>query len=181
MKRGAFELSVTTIVILVIAMVLLILGLFLVKKIMCGAMVIASETLEGARKQISSVFSEQGGEIQCQGRESPVIVVPGRANGFGCLFTPQEKRTTYTIQLKSASYGNQDVKKWFIRSKDVVTVNYGESKPGALIINVPKNQEHGYVNVEIDIIKQVGTESSTESYTLTLEVKSLGWLRENIC
>lgn len=179
MKRGAFELSVTTIVILVIAMVLLILGLFLVRKIMCGAMMIASETLEGARKQISSAFSEQAGEIQCQGREIPIIVVPGRANAVGCLFTPPEKKTIYSMQVTSAKDDKgRDISNWFIRKQDTVTVNYGESKPGAIILNIPRNTPHGFINVEI-IIKKNGQES--EQYTLTLEVKSLGWLRENIC
>lgn len=183
-KKAAFQLSITTIVILVIAMVMLILGISLVRKIMCGGMNIASETLEGARKQISSLFSEQAGEIKCQGRESPLTVIPGRANGVGCLFTPPEEKTKYTLELLSAKFDGKDVKNWFVRSKDVVTINYGESKAGALLLNVPSKTKHGYIDLQVKIkIEPLegGQESSEEEYILTLEVRSLGWLRRTTC
>jgi len=178
-KRSAFQLSITTIVILVIAMVMLILGLTLVRRIMCGAMDIASETLSGAKKQISSLFSEQAGDIQCQGRDRILTIVPGRPNAFGCLITPTTEGGKYILKVKSAE--PNEIMNWFTRKTDTVTVDYGESQPAVLIVEPPKNSRRRTYNVVLKITKPQGEGGGTEEVTVTLEVRSLGWLRETAC
>jgi hypothetical protein len=184
MKRGAFELSLTTIVVLVIAVVMLILGLIFIKKIMCGGMLIAEETLQGARNQIAKLFGESGGEIRCMGSAgtNPPTIVPGRANAIGCNYYP-ESTTTYTFNVKSAQFTSggqfQNVKNWFITTKHTKTVAAGSSDVGGVIVRPPKGTSAGSLIVEVEIEKEGGKEKYTD--TLTFEVKTLGFLRESVC
>ena len=57
-KRGAVELSIGTIVIIVLAMSMLILGIVLVKNIFGGAMDITDMTNEQLKSQVSKMFGE---------------------------------------------------------------------------------------------------------------------------
>jgi hypothetical protein len=192
-KRSAFEMSITTIVILVIAMIMLILGIMLVRKIMCGGMNIAEETLQGAKSQISKLFGEQTGEIRCLGSTSGanVIIVPGRKNVIGCMYTPEDKQTTYNFQVKSARFKasgsppqseGTDVTNtnWFIRKTDKKTVDYGYSDIGGVEIWPPKGTPAGTLIVDVEITKE-GESGWKHQETLTYEVRSLGFLRETAC
>ena len=183
-KKSAFEMSITTIVILVIAMIMLILGIMLVKKIMCGGMSIAEETLQGAKGQISKLFGETGGEIRCMGAAgtNPPTIVPGRANAIGCNYYP-EAQTTYTFTVTKAQFTpigktqSQDAMNWFVTKTHKKTVEAGSSDVGGVIVRPPKGTSSGTLTVEIQI------ESGEEKYidTLTFDVKTLGFLRETVC
>ncbi len=188
-KKSAFEMSVTTIVVLVIAMIMLILGIMLVRKIMCGGMNIAEETLSGAKTQISKLFSEQTGEIRCAGSagSSIITLVPNRANSIGCICSP-DILTTYTLNIIEAKFtpkGStqpQDAKNWFVTTTYQKTIKAGESEAIGVTVRPPKGTPTGnlVVKVEITIQPQGGTTETIED-TLTFEVKTLGFLRETAC
>jgi hypothetical protein len=188
MKRGAFELSLTTIVVLVIAVVMLILGLIFIKKIMCGGMLIAEETLQGARNQIAKLFGESGGEIRCMGSAgtNPPTIVPGRANAIGCNYYP-ETTNTYTFNVMSAQFTpiggqSQNVMNWFITTKHTKTVAAGSSDVGGVIVRPPKGTSTGTLTVKIKITAMSGPyKDNPYEEDLTFEVKTLGFLRENVC
>lgn len=181
--------SITTIVILVIAMIMLILGITLVRKIMCGGMNIAEETLQGAKSQITKLFSEQVGEIRCAGSAGSTIVtiVPDRPNVVGCLYSP-DITTTYTLNIKDADFkpklGGGSPQKvtdlWFVTKTNTKTVVAGSSDVGGVIVRPPKGTPAGDLIVTVEITK---SPSQGEKYTdtLTFEVKSLGFLRETAC
>ncbi len=62
-KKAALELSIGTIVIIVIAMTMLILGLVLVKNIFTGATVNVKELDEKIRKEITQLFTEEEADV----------------------------------------------------------------------------------------------------------------------
>jgi len=65
-KRAAIELSIGTIVIVVLAMSMLVLGLILVKNIMGGAIDVADITNTQVRSQIVGLFSDSGSNFVIQ-------------------------------------------------------------------------------------------------------------------
>lgn len=62
-KKGAFELSMTTVVVIVLAMVMLVLGLTLVRKIMTMGTGIIDITDAGVRSKLNKVLGEEGRDI----------------------------------------------------------------------------------------------------------------------
>ncbi len=84
-RKGAIELSIGTIVIIVIALTMLILGIVLVRSIMCGAISLTSDTTNAARKEVSKLFEATGGEVQCVGNSGEAVVMtPGKVNIVWC-------------------------------------------------------------------------------------------------
>ena len=95
-KKAAFEMSITTIVILVIAVIMLIMGLVFVRTIMCKGLSLASTSLDGAEKEINKLFGEGQGEISCVGVEQPLNIAPGTYNIVGCGFRYGGNNKEYT-------------------------------------------------------------------------------------
>ena len=80
-KRGALELSIGTIVIIVLAMTMLILGMVLVRSIMCGAVGLTGEINKNVKGEIDRLFQSTGGEVVCVGGgEEAVTLIPGKVN-----------------------------------------------------------------------------------------------------
>jgi hypothetical protein len=182
-KRSAFEMSITTIVILVIAMIMLILGIMLVRKIMCGGMNIAEETLAGAQSQINKLFGEESGqEIVCAGTKDTVTIIPGRDNIVGCGATPSETSKTYTYDFTIRAYdiNNNDisgeVNKWIIGSKSGTRQNIKPGQTAYLSFNIhpPKNAPYASIEVTPKI-------NGEDQNIMRLQVKNIGWLRQTAC
>jgi hypothetical protein len=82
-RSGAVELSFTTIVILVLAMTMLILGLVLVKNIFSGATDIASMTTDQLKSQVSKLFGEDNKVVIYPDSRIINVKVGGKPSGFG--------------------------------------------------------------------------------------------------
>jgi hypothetical protein len=81
-KNGAIELSIGTIVIIVLAMSMLILGLVLVKNIFSGATDIVGMTNEQLKNQVSLLFGEDK-RLVVYPDSRRVEIRQGKVNGFG--------------------------------------------------------------------------------------------------
>jgi len=81
-KSGAIELSIGTIVIIVLAMSMLILGLVLVKNIFTGATDVTDMTIDQLRNQVSRMFGENK-ELVMYPDTMHIDVKGGELSGFG--------------------------------------------------------------------------------------------------
>ena len=81
-KRGAVELSISTIVIVVLAVSMLILGLVLVKTIFTGAKKVADMSNDQLTNQISTLFGDAQGVVVYPNSKR-VDIVQGTVDGFG--------------------------------------------------------------------------------------------------
>lgn len=81
-KRGAIELSISTIVIVVLAMSMLILGLVLIKTIFSGSVSVAEMTNDQLKNQVSQLFGEDK-KLVIYPDSRQIEVEQGQVNGFG--------------------------------------------------------------------------------------------------
>ena len=81
-KRGAVELSISTIVIVVLAVSMLILGLVLVKSIFTGAKNVADMSSDQMKNQISTLFGDEK-RVVVYPDSKRVEVIQGEQGGFG--------------------------------------------------------------------------------------------------
>lgn len=185
-KKG-LEMSINTIVIIVIAVTMLILGLVLVRTIMCGAMNLAATTNEGALNQINKLFSEQQGEdFTCMGVTSPMDIVPGNYNVVGCGFkstTPITYSYTYTIEGAQSADGTNilnEVKSTWVQGALTSTssVTPGRTVLGSFIIRPPSDAPEGLITVKATIRKGTG---AAQTETLYFNVKRVGLVQKGVC
>lgn len=97
-KKAAIELSIGTIVIIVISLTMLILGIVLVRSIMCGAIGLTGDLNSRVKGEVNKLFEATGGEIQCVGNGGePVVLSPGKINIIYCGIRATEDDARYVI------------------------------------------------------------------------------------
>ncbi|MGB9708372.1 MAG: hypothetical protein ACPLXC_03570 [Candidatus Pacearchaeota archaeon] len=195
-KKAAFEMSITTIVILVIAVIMLILGLVFVRTIMCRAIFMVSSTTEGAQKEIEKLFAGQGGEVNCMGTgTSLATVVPGRPNVIACGFSaPQQGSYAYQFDVESHIPGvtAQEIKQyWIVGSLQGSAPGIpGQTTYLDFVIKPPKEAPEGWITIRATggkvIFTPTGQGGQGQAREIAMrdmrfEIKSLGWMRETVC
>ena len=90
-KKGAIELSIGTVVIIVIAMSMLILGLVLVRNIFTGATESVDSLNDKVRAEITNLFTEEGSKIGIKLGADKIAKIEAGTNGFGIGFGGKTK------------------------------------------------------------------------------------------
>jgi len=151
-KKAAFELSMTTVVIIVLAMTMLILGLTLVKKIFSMGYNVIDITDQKVRDAINKFITVGGGEEELQFYlpEKTADVPQGTTWGIAFRFSPEEPPTaeySYNTEVSEISsltcpktITKSEAEKRIILGKSgkIGTVSSGEYKFGLIKINIPK-------------------------------------------
>lgn len=183
-KKAAFEMSITTIIVIVIAVVMLILGLVFVRTIMCSAINVAKTTLDGAQNEINKLFGQEAGkEVVCMGVKQPLDLIPGAYNIIGCGFNPKVQTTySYKFNIKSAkdiTGQNMDIQGWITESlTGTKTIGPGTFEYATLAIRPADNAPEGLLVIDVEVSKGGQTIASPTMY---LNVKRVGWLQQNVC
>ncbi|NCN98659.1 hypothetical protein COU62_01695 [Candidatus Pacearchaeota archaeon CG10_big_fil_rev_8_21_14_0_10_35_219] len=114
-KKGAFELSIGTVVVIVIAMALLIMGLVLVRNIFTGATESVDRIDDGIKEEIQGVFSTERDDVIVKLGESRTAKVKANGERFGIVLgarTPDgsaargRERLQYQLSLEEPTGNN---------------------------------------------------------------------------
>ncbi|MCL6500754.1 MAG: hypothetical protein K6T16_01825 [Candidatus Pacearchaeota archaeon] len=183
-KKAAFEMSITTVVILVIAVIMLILGLVFVRTIMCRGLNMVTTTLDGAQAEINKLFGAGAAkEIACMGSgNQQLTIVPGRYNVVGCGFSPDVPKTyNYQFQLESAIiFGTtQDIKTqaqgWIAEKlSGTISAAPGDTSYATFGIQPPKDAPHTILKFKVRV-------NNVDRDSIRFEVKPVGWLQQSVC
>lgn len=94
-KKAAIELSIGTIVIIVIAMTMLIMGIVLVRNIFGGATTSVDSLNDKVRSEIASLFTEEGEKIVIYGAGADrTIKIKRGTESFGFVISAIAEKTT---------------------------------------------------------------------------------------
>ena len=126
-KRGAMELSIGTIVIIVLAMSMLILGIIVVKSIFTGAKGVSDMTMDQLRSEVGKLFGEYK-RVVIYPTNLHVYIKPGETDGFGIgiknlLKTTKKADFSYEVlvsdpDIKSkCGYDAEEVKRWIVTGR----------------------------------------------------------------
>jgi hypothetical protein len=180
-KRGAVELSIGTIVIIVLAMSMLILGIVLVKNIFGSGIDIVKMTDSQLKNQVSKLFGEnQRFVMYPDSREIEVKINENGGFGFGIKnllqgVASQEAKFSYEVVVsdddlrrKCGKITEQEVERWIAtgRSESGLILPPGEISTGKVLISIPegtapcifrlrvnvKQNNQGYATDIMDII-----------------------------
>jgi hypothetical protein len=150
-KSGAIELSIGTIVIIVLAMSMLILGLVLVQSIFSGATYNVEQMNNKVRDEINKLFVEdkkivvylpnQIAEIEQSEEWGIAFAIKNLAQG-----TAQAGRFNYETIVSDpdlrtkCGVGELDVEKWITTGRaDVITIGPGDTYYGVTRFFIPEN------------------------------------------
>jgi len=181
-KKAALELSIGTIVVIVIAVTLLILGMAFVRKIMCGAIGLTGDLNSKIKGEINRLFGAAGGEVQCIGSTGePVKMEPGKVHIIYCGIKAK-KEAKYSIEIED--YGAEitsksELKRWIITDSWSGTVSPGDELPKKVIrISIPADAEEQNIWFTLKI-KRDGDVISTQ--TVDFRISRVGVFKAAMC
>ncbi len=185
-KQGALELSIGTIVVIVIGMSMLILGLVLVKTIFTGSTAAIGQLNDKVQGEISTLFVEEGKDIvvMTSDRSNRVKVKPGDSSDVGIgMVTPDGdavgsfSRLQYKMTLDTNTENNCIGTIGVSRAEDLFVTTIGQwnsvdefdgSNAFALVeISVPKGTAKCTQKVHIEV---KDNNSGPESYAASFFV-----------
>ena len=190
-KRAALELSVSTIVVIVLGVTMLIIGMVLVRNIMCGALGLTGDINSKVQSEITRLFGASEGEVACLGSGSdPIQITPGSPHTIYCGINARVP-TTYKIELKEITETPSGITpakiraEWVKTAGDTVRVSPGDRSPQKVIrLDVPSDASEGLLVLKVEISKQVenqGTFSTPTTQSLDFEIKRAGLVRASVC
>ena len=183
-RKAALEMSVGTIVVIVLAVSMLILGIVLVRSIMCSAIGLTGQVNEKVESELNRLFSDQGGEVQCIGAGGePVKILPGQTNILYCTIkapeTAEYSFTVASIASDSTSLTSEGLQGWLIGDIFTRAIPPGDNEPKKVVrIRIPENAPEALIYLDLDISKN-GELISTK--TLDFEISRVGVIRNTLC
>lgn len=182
-RKGALDLSIGTIVIVVIGVTMLILGMVLVRSIMCQAIGLTSDVNGKVKGELDRYFGNAGGEVVCIGSGGePIKISTGTNNIYCAIKAPEEAQ--YDIKMVSSqsfidTLANDKLSTWIRSSTWTGRVAPGDqSVKKAITLNVPDNAPEGQVRVSVEIRKNGELISSQD---LDLEVSRTSFVQNAVC
>lgn len=157
-KRAAIELSMTTIVIIVLSVTLLILGFVLVRSIMCSAIGFTGQVNDKVKDEINRLFSSTADEFTCIGQEgSPVAVIPGETNIIYCSIKADQE-AKYKIDIvpnfDSSTIPRDQLRDWFRDREFNSRVAPGNENPLKVAdIIIPDNAPEGLITLDVEVYR----------------------------
>jgi len=160
-KKGAIELSMTTVVVIVLSMVMLALGLTLVRTLFTGAIYTAGSLNEQVKNQINQIFQSETtkvGIVSEQGQLNPErgkdqcawwAIVADVAGKYDYTFTidPSEcADATKGYHLTKAA-----VESWFVDLKGSKTLSANDPQQYCLLMNIPTSAPSCVFKVDLEV------------------------------
>ena len=150
-KKAAVELSISTIVIVVLAMSMLILGLVLVRSIFTGATSIADMTNTQVKNQIAKLFAEDQKLVIYPDSRQITIKQGATPDGFGIGIKNLMQGSTTAVKFsyevvvsdpdlqKKCGVGEKEAEGWIVtgRSEDNMQIASGDFISPKVLLSVP--------------------------------------------
>jgi len=173
-KKAGFEMSITTLVVIVIAVIILILGLVFVRQIFGTASKSISIVDQQVKNKLQTMFGEEAGLIQVYSR---TVDVKAGTQGLSFPFaakTPRGERITSRNDMQyklSKGAGNcEGVESWFLQPLGQITsVDQFEADTSFsdIIITVPTGTTVCSQKINIDVTFKGQTVGGT-SFTINI-------------
>lgn len=181
-KKAAIELSMTTIIVIVLSLALLILGFVLVRNIMCSSINIITQVGELSEGQIRDLFGAQGGEIQCMGEKDQIPVYADKTNYIKCIINAEEV-ADYEFELNinedDGTIPKETIKKWLSGEGKFRNVAPGDKKSKQIkILRIPDNAPAGDIALDLSVTRNG---EPLESNKLNFKVSRVNFASSALC
>jgi hypothetical protein len=177
-KRGAVELSIGTIVIVVLAMTMLILGIVLVTNIFSGADDIATMTNDQIKNQVSKLFGEDK-RLVVYPDTRRIEVKGGDIGGFGIvvknILQGSQAGTDFSYEVivsddirKKCGVSEIEAEGWVTTGRtDRFPIPHGELQAGKALLEIPEGTPLCTFRYRVNV-KEGSTDYASELMDVTI-------------
>ena len=186
-KQAALELSITTIIVIVLAVVMLILGIVFVKSIMCAGIVMGEEITTSTQKEIRSLFQGNDIGVKCMGESDQEVKIgsSGRRK-IGCTIIVDEE-TEYELNLaltdiESLKGANeQTVQKWVLDRGWEGAVSPGKDGTTVTVLFLDIPAKAATTTLKLTIKSENKNTGTSQTHISYIDIVSVGWFKGSIC
>lgn len=183
-KKGAMEMSIGTIVTIALLMVVLVLGMYLIRTIMCSGIIITEDITDNVKNEVKGLFGVNDYGVKCMGEDGKQVTLgDGGPRQIICMIK-EDDQTDYRLEvteIKSLSGVSTDaVKDWIIDDdKWEESVPVGDTSATILILDIPRDTPNTLLKISI---KETNKDTdSTKPHTSLIEIKHIGTVGSAIC
>jgi len=183
-KKAAMELSIGTIVVLVIAITLLVMGIVFVRSIMCAGIETTEGLSEGVKNEVRNLFNADEWGVKCVGEGSQEIKLStgGRRTIVCIIRTDSEKNydiSAEIIQSKGAPLSS--VERWIFKDQWKGSVSAGGSgiEAPVLVLDIPRDTPTTTIEIEFTV-KDLDMQTRDTRVSI-IDVLPAGFFRGSIC
>ena len=187
-RRAAIELSIGTIIIIVLGVSMLILGMVLVRSIMCKSIGLTTNIGGQVESEINKIFGDSGNEVACIGDgDEPVKLVPGNENIISCIVkAPAEAQYTFNLLSVSTSapgVTQTQLNSWITKKTETYLISPTDRGLQKVIrISLPDNAPEIQLSLKLEVKKTIGGVTSTvRNPNLDFQISRLGFIRASMC
>jgi hypothetical protein len=181
-RKAAIEMSMGTIIVIVLSISLLIFGMIFVRSVMCSGIIMTEEISSNVQNEIRGLFGANDYGVKClgEGSEEKSIGDGGRRKII-CMIKSEEGGQ-YSLQLKEikslAGISTENIQSWIIDSGFDGNVGVGESTQSVVTLNIPKNTPTTTIKIIIEETNPLGMQ---KTHISILDVKHVGTFTTAIC
>jgi hypothetical protein len=184
-KKAAIEMSMSTVVVIVLSVTILIFGMIFVKNIMCSGISLTEEIDEKLMAEIADTFGTTDYGVKCMGEDSIVTLGDGGTRRIACMINT-DVQADYLLDVigiettgkTGATSG--EIQDWVLDGTDDWdgTVPPGTKTVPVLVLDIPKKTST--TNMRIKVNEYIDNELQ-ETHTLDILVKHVGQITSSIC
>jgi len=182
-KHSAIELSIGTIVIIVLAMTMLILGMVFVRSIMCSGIVLTDQISKNVENEIINLFQSRDYGIKCMGEGGQMVKLGdgGRRQVF-CVANLDEAGE-YSLKVKNVEslkgVPTRTVQGWVLDQDWKGQISPGVVTNVVLVLDVPKKVSDTSLKI---VIEEENTGTGTKQTHISyVDVVHVGAITTAIC
>ena len=178
-KRGALELSIGTIVVIVIAMFMLIFGIIFVRNVMCSGIVLTDQISVGVENEIKNLFGSRDYGVRCMGEGGQEARFgDGGDRPFACVINT-DVGGEYNLKITELSeVGGVDVD-WLIDTTPEWNVGVGSTTITVGLLRVPKNLPATTLKI---VLEETSPENPTgRTHVSHIQITHVGTLTSAMC
>jgi hypothetical protein len=183
-KKAAIEMSMSTIIILVLGVSMLILGMILIRSIMCAGLQITEDVSTGVKNEVKTLFGADKVGVKCMGEGAQEInIATGGQRKIICIIKTEEQANYELTATKVESLSGAPtsaVEGWVLSKTWQGTVKPGsDTDADVLLLNIPRDAPKTTLRITTQV-KNVKS-GAEETITSTIGVVPTGVIKGAIC
>ena len=177
------ELSMSTIVVVVLSVTMLILGFVLIRNIACSAVGLTDDISEYAKNEVARLFGERDFGVQCIGAiggTTPKIADDG-VRDIVCVIR-EDAPTQYRLEVEHIRDSRTGQEPAWVLSRDgwSGTAGVGTQIAGIAVLDIPRNAPATSLEIKVNEYKD-GSNEVSRTHMMRIDVVSSGRIARAIC
>ena len=180
-RSAAMEMSIGTIVTIALLMVVLVMGMYLIRTIMCSGIILTEEISESVTNEVKGLFGVEDFGVKCLGEAGHQATLgDGGRRQIVCIINT-DTQTNYKLRIKNIEslkgVPTNTVEGWILDEGWDGVVSPGQTTVTVLLLDIPR--EVSDTNLKIELEEDNGLNMKTHiSY---VDIKHVGTLNSAIC